>query len=221
MRVLKKRRILVIAPHPDDEVLGCGGTIAKYVRGGASVALCVVTKAYEPQWSAAFVRNRPQEVQRASKILGIEKVFFLDFPTVKLDSIPQKELNDALLKIVSAVKPDTLFIPHRGDINRDHQLVHAAGLVAARPCHSTVTKILSYETLSETEWGVEPFVPTVYEDISKTLDAKCAALAAYKSEVKKFPHPRSLKALEALAAKRGSEAGLMCAEAFMLVREIR
>jgi len=218
-------KILVIAPHPDDEVLGCGGTIAKYAKKGENVYLCIVTKAYAPEWSEEFLKNRPKEIKKANKILGIKKTYFLDFPTVKLDTIPQNELNEAILRVLNKIKPEIVYLPHMGDINKDHRLVFQAAMVALRPKpRSIARRVLSYETLSETEWSVTPpeetFLPNVYTDISDTLKTKLKAMSAYKSELKNYPHPRSLKGIKTLAAKRGTEVGLKAAEAFMLVREI-
>ena len=219
-------RILVIAPHPDDEVLGCGGTIAKHASGGDEVYLCIVTKAYPPEWSEDEVRERKEEVLRANKILGIKKTYFLDLPTVKLDTIPQKELNDVITEVVNEVQPEVVYIPHKGDVVRDHQLVFDAAMVAVRPKPgSVVKKALCYETLSETEWAApfpeNAFIPNVYVDISETLENKLRAMSEYKSELKNLPHPRSLKAISNLAKLRGSTIGVEAAEAFMLVREIR
>lgn len=215
-------KILIIAPHPDDEVLGCGGTVAKHAKNGDEVYLCIVTKAYTPEWSEEFIKNRPKEIEKANKILGIKKTYFLDFPTVKLDTIPQKELNDAISKIVNEVNLDIFYIPHKGDLNKDHRLVFEASLVATRLANPKVKRILSYETLSETEWGqpIEPFIPNVYVDISETFEKKIEAVKAYESELKQYPHPRSLEIVEALAKKRGSEVGVKFAEAFMLIKEI-
>lgn len=216
------KKILVIAPHPDDEVLGCGGTIARHVKSGDEVYLLVVTKTYQPEWSAAFIKNRPKEIARSNAILGIKKTFFLDYPTVQLDTIPQRKLNGAFGKIIKDIQPEILYIPHVGDLNRDHRLVFEAALVAARPIHSTVQKILSYEVLSETEWG-QPlgiFIPNFYVDVDAQFAKKISAMKAYRSELKKFPHPRSLVAIKALAQKRGSECGVSLAEAFMVIREV-
>ncbi len=220
--------ILIIAPHPDDEVLGCGGTIAKHKKQGDKIYLCIVTRAYTPDWSEEFIKNRAEEIKKANKILGIKKTYFLNFPTVKLDTISQKKINDALIKIVKEIKPEIVYIPWGGDLNKDHRLVFEASLVATRPStNSSVKKLLSYETLSETEWGTslarnvnEVFIPNVYINISNTLKNKLKAMSCYQSELKKSPHPRSLEIIEALAKKRGSEAGLKFAEAFMLIREI-
>lgn len=215
-------KILVIAPHPDDEVLGCGGTIAKHTKEGDEVYLCIVTKAYTPDWSEEFMKSRPKEIEKANKILGIKKTYFLDYPTVKLDTIPLKELIEAISKVVNEVKPEIVYIPHKGDINKDHRLVFEASLVAIRPINHKIRRILSYETLSETEWGrpLEPFIPNLYIDISETFEKKIGAMKAYESELRQYPHPRSLEIIEALAKKRGSEIGVNFAEAFMLVREI-
>lgn len=221
----RNSRVLVIAPHPDDEVLGCGGTIAKHTRASCYVYLCIVTKGYTPDWSEEFLRKRPEEIKESCEILGIKKTYFLDFPTVKLDTVPQKELNGSITQVVNETKPGVVYVPHRGDVNKDHTLVFDAAMVATRPKPgSIITKVLSYETLSETEWGApfrdNAFIPNVYVDISETLEIKLKAISAYKSELKEYPHPRSLESILTLAKTRGSSIGVRAAEAFMLVREI-
>lgn len=213
-------KILVIAPHPDDEVLGCGGTIKKYVKEGHEVYLCIVTKAYTPDWSEDFIKNREKEITHVSKVLGIKETFFLDLPTVKLDTVPQKELNFKIGAVVNKVAPDILYIPHGGDLNKDHRLIFEASLVIARPTGNKIKSILAYETLSGTEWGIKPFAPNTYTDITKTLDDKLKAMACYKSELREYPHPRSSEGITILAKRRGLEAGLAAAEAFMFIREI-
>ena len=215
-------KILIIAPHPDDEVLGSGGTVAKHSKRGDEVYLCIVTKAYTPDWSEEFLKNRTKEIEKANKILGIKKTHFLNYPTVKLDTFPQKELNEAILKVVDEIKPDVAYIPHKGDLNKDHRLIFESSLVATRPANHKVKRILSYETLSETEWGqsIEPFIPNVYVDVSEIFEKKIEAMKAYESELKQCPHPRSLEIIEALAKKRGSEVGVKFAEAFILIREL-
>ncbi|MEK7663900.1 MAG: PIG-L deacetylase family protein [Patescibacteria group bacterium] len=217
-------KILVIAPHPDDEVLGCGGTIKKYVESGDEVYLCIITKPRVPDWSEEYIASKQKEIEASNKALGFKETFFLDLPALRLDTIAQKDLNDQLIKICEKLKPQILYIPFFGDINHDHQIVSRAGLVAARPKPgSLVKKIFAYEVLSETEWNMprdSVFVPNYYEDISGFVDAKKEAMACYKSELKEYPHPRSLEGIEILAKKRGIEAGLEYAEAFMLIREI-
>ena len=221
-------KILVIAPHPDDEVLGCGGTIKKYTKRGDEVYLCIVTKAYTPDWTEDFIKNREKEIECASKTLGIKEVIFLDLPTVKLDTLPQKQLNSLILKTIEDIKPEIVFLPFRADINNDHKLVSESGLVALRPKpdYFLARKVFFYEVLSETEWAgpaekVEDFfMPNFYEDISKDLNDKLKAMECYKTELKNFPHPRSLEGIKVLAQKRGMESGVDAAEAFMLFREI-
>lgn len=217
-------RVLIIAPHPDDEVLGCGGTIARHTQEG-QVYLCIVTGAYPPEWPGEEIRERKREVLRVNKILGIKKTFFLNLPTVKLDTLPQKDLNELITRVVEDVKPEIVYIPHRGDLNRDHRIVFDAAMVALRPrSNSAPIKVLSYETLSETEWSAplieNSFSPNVYVDISATLEAKLKAMSEYRLELKEFPHPRSLEAITALARLRGSTIGVEAAEAFRLIREI-
>jgi len=215
-------RILVIAPHPDDEVLGCGGTIAKCVGRGDTVFLCVITKVYPPDWSEKYIKNKKIEINKATRILGIKHIYFLDFLSVMLDTLPQKDINNALQKIVSEINPDIVFIPWKGDLNRDHRIVFESALVATRPLNTGIKKILAYETLSETEWGrsLEAFQPNIYEDITPYISIKLDAIQSYESELKEYPHPRSIEAIDILAKKRGSEVSLKYAEAFMLIREI-
>lgn len=220
-------KVLIIAPHPDDEVLGCGGIIKKYTKKGEEVYLCIVTKAYTPDWSEDFIENRKKEIECSVKNLGIKEIIFLELPTVKLDTIPQKELNDSISKCVQKIKPDVLFIPFYGDINKDHKLVSEASLIAARPKPGFyIKKVYCYEIPSETDWAKpaqkieDVFAPNFYEDISDFLDDKLKTMQCYKSELKDYPHPRSLEGIKVLAQKRGTECGVKAAEAFMLLREI-
>lgn len=214
-------KVLVVAPHPDDEVLGCGGTIAKHAQAGDEVHLCIVTQAYTPDWSEEFLKNRPVEIEDARKVLGVRQVHMLGFPTVKLDTVPQKTLNASLEAVFEKVGPDVVYLPHHGDVNMDHRIVFESCMVAVRPIRRGIRRLLSYETLSETEWGIpaEPFVPNVYVDVTGTIEKKTEAMKMYRSEIKQAPHPRSAEIIEALAKKRGSEANVRFAEAFMLIRE--
>ena len=218
-------KVLVIAAHPDDEVIGAGGTIANHVKRGDHVYLCVVTKAYPPEWSEEIIKVKRQEVLNVSEILGIKQVYFLDLPTVKLDTIPQKELNEHISKCVKEVQPEIVYTTPRGDVNKDHRLVFEATMEATRPIpRSPIRKVLCYELLSSTEWAgpfiENAFTPNVYVDISETLEIKLKAMSAYKTELKEYPHPRSLEAISAFAKMRGSSIGVNAAEAFMLVREL-
>jgi len=215
-----KKNILIIAPHPDDEVLGCGGTIAKLAPKN-NIFLCIATKAYYPQWTKEFIRKRPAEVKKSSQILGIKKVFFLGLPSLKLNILPQNKISESILKIILKIKPEIIFVPHRGDINKDHQIIHDSCLVSCRPTNINIKLILAYEVLSSTEWGnpIEFFKPNVYSDITNFLNKKIAAMKIYSSELKNPPHPRSLEIIKVLAQKRGSEIGCKFAESFMLIRQ--
>lgn len=218
-------KTLVIAPHPDDEVLGCGGTIARLADSGQEVHVAIVTRGYEPAFSAEGVEQVRGELAEAHKILGVAQCHFLDLPAAALDTLPGADINAAIGKLVQTISPDTLFLPFLGDVHRDHQLVFNAGLVAARPRGPDVPRrIYAYETLSETNWAApgisETFAPNVFFDVSETIERKLNAFARFESQVKPFPDERSLKTIEALATVRGSTVYVASAEAFVLIREI-
>ena len=184
-------KILIIAPHPDDEVLGCGGTIAKYASRGDLISVCYVTKAYSPDWSSEYLQRKEVEIKQSNAIIGISDRYDLNYPTVMLDTISQKEINSSLSEIIMKVHPDCAFIPHRGDLNRDHRIVHDAALVSLRPISHKCTQILSYETLSETEWGPydSSFEPRYYVNISDTVEFKIKAMEAFMTESERKPAP--------------------------------
>ena len=217
-------QILVIAPHPDDEVIGCGGTILKSLACGDQVFLCVVTTACPPEWDEKTIKIKKKERVKASKLLGIKKPFFLDLPTTKLDTIPQNELNKKISACVNKVNPDIVFTSYWGDAHSDHQAVFNATVIATRPFDSPVKKVLCYEIPSTTDLTPDRkkiFSPNVFVDISKFLEKKLKIMKVYKTELRKYPHPRSIKALRMHAKKRGTQIGVNAAEAFVLVREMR
>lgn len=218
--------VLVIAPHPDDEVLGVGGTIAKLVAGGASVEVVIVTKASPPLYSEDVLVTGRREARAAQQTLGVTRSRFLSFPAAGLDSVPHRELNAGLGEVFAEVRPDVVFIPFNGDLHTDHQLAFNSALVCSRPGSAwSPRSIYAYETLSETNWNapyVTPsFVPNVFVDISAHLETKLTAMRQYASQLKEFPHERSIGALQALAAHRGSTVGVAAAEAFVLIRDLR
>lgn len=218
-------KVLVVATHPDDEVLGCGGVMARHASQGDHVHVVVVTRGIPELFPSEQIEETRRELQAAHAILGVKGVTFLDFPAPKLDVVPSHQVADALHKIIRKVDPHTIYLPHRGDIHTDHRAVYTATLVAARPINGIlVQKILSYETLSETEWappfGSDAFIPTVFIDIGAYIDIKLKALACYQSQLKDPPNPRSLRSVEALAIFRGGTVSFHAAEGFMLVREI-
>lgn len=219
-------RVLVIAPHPDDEIIGVGGTIAKRAAEGHEVYVCVVTKACEPLFSSEIVEYGRKECRQADALLGVKETIFLDFPAVMLETIPRYQLNDGILKTVQKIMPDEVYIPHRGDMQLDHKMVVDAAMVALRPKYEHVVKrIYAYETLSETGWDIpnstNEFIPNVYEDISVTINKKIEAMNKFRSQLGEFPNARSLGAIEALAKYRGATVNVNAAEAFSLIREIK
>lgn len=219
------RRVAVVAPHPDDEVLGCGGTMARLAAEGADVHVIVVTRGQEPAFSRAYMDEVMQEASQAHECLGVSKTHRLDLPAAALDDMPGAEVNRALGDCLSAIAPDTLFVPFLGDIHLDHQIVFTAAMVWARPRSGNCpAHVLAYETLSETNWfapGVTPaFTPNVFVDISGQLDRKLAAFALFRSQVKRFPDERSPESIRALAMLRGSTAYCEAAEGFMNIRQI-
>lgn len=218
-------RVLVIAPHPDDEVLGCGGTLARLAEAGSHVEVAIVTRGKPPRYDPAGVEKVRAEAAAAHALLGVRTTHYLDLPAAELDCVPHADLNAAIGALVNAAMPDTIFVPFVGDIHLDHQLVFRSTMVAARPRQASYPRtILAYETLSETNWSapyVEPvFAPTVYVDITSTLERKLAAFAAYESQSCAFPNERSPEAIRALAALRGATVHRHAAEAFVLIREV-
>ena len=221
--------ILVVAPHPDDEVLGCGGILAKYAKKGDLTYVAVMTNAHlgaPEQFSPDGVINVRNEALKAHQVLGIKETFFFDFPAPRLETTPGYEIAIALNKLINQLSIDILYLPHRGDMHKDHAIIFYAALVAARPINNCPVKdIYTYETLSETEWaapfGSDVFIPNVYEDITGTFDVKVRAMECFASQIKAYPHPRSAKGLESLAVFRGCTVGVPLAESFALIRSIK
>lgn len=218
-------RILVIASHPDDEVLGCGGVMARHAAAGDEVHVLVMSRGVEEMFPAELIARTREELAVAHSLIGVKTATFLDFPAPKLGMVPGHQLADALLGQLRKIRPDVLYIPHQGDLHSDHKATYWAALVAARPIGGTSpSRVLCYETLSETEWGApsssEAFVPTVFVNIAKYIPLKLRAMACYETQLQAPPHPRSLKAIKALAVYRGAAISVAAAEAFVLVREV-
>lgn len=219
-------KVLIIAPHPDDEIIGVGGTIAKRAAAGDEVTVCVVTKGTEPIFNNDFVEQGRSECRKADKMLGVKKTIFLDFPAVMLETVPRYEFNGAFIKLLQDVQPDEVYIPHRGDMQIDHQMVVDAAMVALRPRGNySVKRIYAYETLSETGWNIpnvqNEFIPTVYENITDYLAIKLNAMKTFQSQLGEFPAARSIGAIDALAKFRGATISKTAAEAFQLIREVK
>jgi len=218
-------KVLVVAPHADDEVLGVGGTIAKYIDEGHEVYVCVMTIGHPSMFSQEVLNKLRIEAIDAHKFLGIKDTLFLEFPAVMLSEVPKHEVNKKINEVIDNVQPDIVFIPHFGDMHLDHYIVSQAVMVGVRPIKEhKILEVYSYETLSETEWNIphvtNAFMPNTYIDITNYLDKKKKAMGCFTTQLAEFPHPRSLEAIESLAKLRGSTIGVRAAEAFCLVRRI-
>ena len=210
--------IIIIAAHPDDEVLGMGGTIKKLSKKN-KIHLCVVTEGASAQYTSKdMIKKRKESCIKSGKILGISTFDFLEFEDMKLDSIPSLEINQELEKIIKKHKPTSVYTTPKNDLHKDHQIVFESTSIASRPYSNTVKNLFSYEIPGIVK---NPFSPTVYEDISKEISYKIKAFNCYKSEIEKFPHPRSIESIESLSLQRGMESGLKKAESFELIRSIR
>ena len=220
------KKVLAIAPHADDEIIGLGGTLAKHVSQGDEVYVCIVTRGKEPIFTEEYMKVLREETNACHKELGVVKTFFLEFPSVMLDSVPRHELNGALMGVFNEVKPQIVYFPHFGDLQKDHFLVAEATMVCVRPKYGyKIEGVYAYETLSETEWNIphlaNAFIPQCYVDVSEFLEKKLELLKCYKSQLSEFPNSRSIQAVTALANYRGATIGVNAAEAFAVIKEVR
>ncbi len=219
-----KKKILVFSAHPDDETLGCGGYLKKLSKKN-DTSVCIFTTGItsRKKHKNNEIKELKKNALKAFRILGFKKNFFLDLDDNKLDNYPLLKIVKTIEGIISKEKPNIIFTHFPDDLNIDHKIVTEAVLTAARPLKKNkyLHKIFFYETLSSTEWSInEKFLPNTYIDIKDTIKFKLKAIKCYKSELRAFPHPRSLKGIEILAQKRGSEVSLKFAEAFMLFRDV-
>jgi LmbE family N-acetylglucosaminyl deacetylase len=219
-------RVLVIAAHPDDEVLGCGGTIARHADAGDSVDILLVADGVSARPDAPQTASERRDCARlAAKTLGAREPGFLDVPDNRLDGVELLDLVQAIERLISRLEPELVYTHHGGDLNIDHRVVHQAVVTALRPLPGRRCKgILAFEVLSSTEWASDAighgFRPNHFVDVSATIERKMDALRCYQAEMRPFPHSRSCEAVRALATLRGASAGLVAAEAFSIVRWI-
>ncbi len=217
--------ILVFAPHRDDEIIGVGGTILKRKASGDHVTVCIVT-AREGMDLPESTKVLHEEMKQAHAFCRIDNYIGFPFWANNLENVPRKELNKAFFDAVASSKPDEVYLPFWGDMQKDHQIVTEAAMVALREKYNhPVKRIYAYETLSETGINLPSvnyaFIPNVFEDITDYLENKKYALSFYKTQVHPFPDLRSLETVEALAKFRGSTVNMKAAEAFMLIRETK
>jgi len=215
-----KNRVVIIAAHPDDEILGCGGTAALHVKNGDEVFNIIFCEGESHRYKDGSV-NQDNFIEKASQIIGVTETRHLKFPDQHLDQYSLVEIIDPLLMNIRDIKPNIIYCQFGGDINRDHKILFEAALVATRPVEEYIDKIYAFDTASSTEWSYpRNFVPDTWVDISGVLDIKLRAMECYESELKKYPHPRSLKALEYKSKAWGNQCCLEAAEVFMTIRRI-
>ncbi|WP_443190916.1 PIG-L deacetylase family protein [Pseudomonas indica] len=218
--------VLVVAAHSDDEALGCGGTIARHVAEGDTVYAVFLADGVSSREGTGTVElnKRMEAAERARQILGITKNYYLGLPDNRLDTLPLIEVIQPLEKVISEVKPHTIYTHHYGDLNVDHRIAHQAVMTACRPIPgATVKEIYTFEVMSSTEWNnpADPFIPNCFVDVFEYMAQKMAALSAYELEMRAIPHSRSLDHLECLATHRGYSVGVKMAEAFALIRILK
>lgn len=211
-------KVLVIAPHPDDETIGAGGTIARHVAQGDEIYLCLITLGYTPTEEAQVIARR--QIDAARRVLGIQEVFSYGFPPLGLNTVPHIDLCTALQKVVDQVRPEIVYTSPVNDVNQDHRVVHRCSLVATRALPGCpVRRVLSYELATTTRFGAG-FAPNTFIDISPYLGKKLEAMKCYETELRAYPHPRSLKGVRMFAEERGLSVGVQAAECFRLIREV-
>jgi len=228
---MRMSRILVVAAHPDDEILGAGATIRKHVNSGDAVECIILGEGLTSREKSrkGFDNELISELQyqtlKAAELIGFKNVHFSGFPDNRFDSVDLLEIVKEVEKYIQNFNPDTIYTHHYGDLNIDHRRTFEAVITATRPIGEyCVKEIYCFETPSSTEWnfkyGDNSFKPNVFVDVESTIDAKLKAMECYKLEIRDFPHPRSLKALEIIAARWGTVVGKRYAEAFELIRKV-
>jgi len=221
------KKILIFAAHPDDEVIGCGGTIAKLKKNGNDIFVCFIADGESSRNVKnlnELIRKRKKAAQKSATILGVKEIFFCDLPDNRLDTMSRLSIVKLVEKYISKIKPHTVFTHFYEDLNIDHQIVSKAVITACRPERKNpVKKLLFFEIPSSTDWQITNkkrnfFNPNWFEDISETKNLKIKALKVYKNEIRKWPHPRSIKGINSLMQVRGATSGFKFAEAFVLGR---
>lgn len=223
------KNVLVFAAHPDDEVLGLGGTVRRMANEGVVLRAVIMAEgltsrsATREEADKSRLSELQADARRASEIVGYSSIDFCGFPDNRMDGLELLDVIKTVLNYVEKYAPDTIFTHHHGDLNIDHRITCEAVLTACRPMGGCdVQRIYAFETPSSTEWDynyTEPFLPNVYFDVTDTLEAKVKGMACYRSESTAYPHPRSPEALRSLGRFRGSNVGFCMAEAFVLLRE--
>jgi len=224
-------RVLVVAAHPDDEILGCGGVMARHSAAGDEVRVLIVAEGAtsrdgnDGNDGKAEVAKLQAAARAAAKVVGAAEVRFLGLPDNRLDGLQLLDVVQALEAVIAELQPHTVYTHHGGDLNLDHRIVHQAVLTACRPLPGqTVRALYAFEVASSSEWGSQAtgggFAPDTFIDVAATIEAKLQALRCYDLEMRDFPHARSYDAVRAQATLRGASVGCTAAEAFMLIRRV-
>jgi LmbE family N-acetylglucosaminyl deacetylase len=220
-------RVMAISVHPDDETLGCGGTLLKHRAAGDEIHWLIASSRTHPRWPTPAVKLHQRQIQTVARAYDVMQVTQLGHPDAELDMVPMAVLIDGIAAVVSNVRPEVVYVVHGGDVHSDHVIVHAATMSAIKAFRMTslgIRRVLAFETLSSTDAAAqEPrhaFLPTVYSDITGFLEQKCRVMQHYSSELQGTWLPRTTSALTALARLRGATVGVEHAEAFVLLREL-
>ena len=219
-------KISIITPHPDDETLGCGGTILKHSTNGDSIHWLIITNMTEKQgFNSQVIKQRQEEIDSVAQMYGFESVQNLNLPTMQLDEISLADIINAISKIFLKIKPHTVYLPNRSDVHSDHRIVfHAAWSCCKTFRFPFIRRVLMYEIPSETDFAPAlpetAFFPNIFSDISPYLERKIEIMREYRDELKEHPFPRSERNIRSLATIRGATAGVEHAEAFMLLKEV-
>ena len=224
------KKILIIAAHPDDEVLGCFGTVAKMVKEGDEAYTLILGEGKTSRDEQRSIENKKaelnilnQEIEKANSVINIKKTFIENFPDNRFDSVDLLDIVKAILKVKEEIKPDIIFTHYENDLNIDHRITYQAVVTATRPMENeSVEEIYSFDVLSSTEWSYPlSFSPDLFFDISETIELKKEAMKQYDSELCQFPHPRSIEGIELNAKYHGMRVGKAYVEAFKTVRVIK
>jgi len=230
MKKKQKQKLLIVAAHPDDEILGCGGSLARLAKEGCEVYTLILGEGITSRDEKRERKKKEKDINelknqtcKANKIIGVKDIFIYDFPDNRFDTMAILDIVKLIEKIKNKIKPDVIYTHYKGDLNIDHRITYNAVLTACRPTKKeTVKEIYSFETPSSTEWRFpNTFWPNVFIDITGFMDVKIKALKKYKSEMRNFPHPRSERSIKAIATKWGSVVGVNYAEAFEAIRIIK
>jgi LmbE family N-acetylglucosaminyl deacetylase len=220
-------RVLAIAPHADDETLGCGARLLQHQAAGDSICWLIATRGHSPRWSEELLASKDREIDKVAEAYGFEKVYRLGYPAIRMDTVPLEELIGAIGEAIAEAKPDYVYVNHFGDVHSDHLRVFEATMAVLKPFYSSkhgVRRVMSYEVPSSTD-AMPPiparnFLPNMFSDVTDFIDRKLELMSMYETEVQPYPLPRSSESIRALARYRGATIGAEYAEAFMLIREI-